>query len=158
VKRCVDAGIRADQAAPGRKLTLAYERLVAEPEDETRRICDHIGIEWDALMLRPGDKPHLGDKPLTAKSDQLWYNAQSYRRNITSRPVDKWRWELTLLQQVYATMVFAAHDSVAALGYNFSMSALGRDRSPFHKILIYSGCGGIAALQGARRMVRKVRS
>jgi tetratricopeptide (TPR) repeat protein len=37
---------------PGLMLDVQYERLVADPEAETRRILDHCALEWDANVLR----------------------------------------------------------------------------------------------------------
>ncbi len=36
---------------PGRILTLRYEDLVAEPEDQARRLIEHAGLDWDPRVL-----------------------------------------------------------------------------------------------------------
>jgi protein-tyrosine sulfotransferase len=81
VKECYEAGARAAELAPGRVLTVAYERLVASPEKETRRICDFLGLPWDEAMLRPGEHQHIGLAPITEGNDNLWYDRASYQRN-----------------------------------------------------------------------------
>jgi len=37
---------------------LSYERLVADPEPELRRVCKFIGVRWDPVLLRHSDCPH----------------------------------------------------------------------------------------------------
>jgi hypothetical protein len=39
-------------------LTLTYENLTADPAEQTRRICDFVGIEWEPSMLKYGDHGH----------------------------------------------------------------------------------------------------
>jgi hypothetical protein len=45
---------RARTTYPG--LTVRYEDLTADPERETRRVCEHLGLEWEAGMLEYGRK------------------------------------------------------------------------------------------------------
>ena len=40
-----------DTVAPERVLRLSYEELVTAPEAATRRLCDHLGVDFDARML-----------------------------------------------------------------------------------------------------------
>src|SRR5215208_6359155 len=48
-------------------LTVRYEDLTADPERETRRLCEFLGVEWEAQMLDYGRfdhgrlRPGLGD-------------------------------------------------------------------------------------------------
>lgn len=48
-------------------LTVRYEDLTEDPERETRRICEYLGIDWEPEMVRYGDhtnrdfKKGLGD-------------------------------------------------------------------------------------------------
>jgi len=37
--------------APGRILDVSYERLVTEPEQETRKVAEWLGLEWDPACL-----------------------------------------------------------------------------------------------------------
>jgi hypothetical protein len=46
----------ARQMLPG--CTVRYETLVAEPEAETRRICEFLELEWEPAMLDYGSKSH----------------------------------------------------------------------------------------------------
>ncbi|MBV8047157.1 MAG: sulfotransferase [Paludibacterium sp.] len=40
------------QVMPGRVLTVAYERVVQQPEEEVRRLLDAIGLPWDPACLQ----------------------------------------------------------------------------------------------------------
>jgi hypothetical protein len=42
---------KVDAAAPGGVLRVIYERMVDDPESELRRLCEHIGIEFEPAML-----------------------------------------------------------------------------------------------------------
>ncbi|MFF0309920.1 sulfotransferase family protein [Streptosporangium sp. NPDC004379] len=52
--RYMKAVERARADLPG--LTLRYEDLTADPEAETRRICDFLGIPWEPVMLAYGEQ------------------------------------------------------------------------------------------------------
>ena len=41
------------QALPNRIYDLDYERLTANPEEETRKLIGHLGLEWDDACLSP---------------------------------------------------------------------------------------------------------
>jgi hypothetical protein len=41
-------------------LTVKYEDLTTDPERETRRICQFLGLEWEPAMLRYGQAEHGG--------------------------------------------------------------------------------------------------
>ncbi|MGY0490741.1 sulfotransferase family protein [Streptomyces sp. WG-D5] len=66
---------RARRNLPG--ITVSYEDLTAEPERETRRICAHLGVDWDPAMLDYGARdhgtfrPHIGDWSETIRSGHI---------------------------------------------------------------------------------------
>lgn len=43
------------EVLPGRMLEVDYEDLVANQEEATRRLIDHVGLPWDDACLRPQD-------------------------------------------------------------------------------------------------------
>src|SRR5262249_35838093 len=45
-------------AHPKRTLVVYYEDLCAAPELELRRICEWLGVAYEASMLRPGEHEH----------------------------------------------------------------------------------------------------
>ncbi len=137
IKRCFNAGIKATQRAPNKILTVSYEQLVADPENEAKKICSHLGIPWDDLMLRPGDKQHLGDQAITTKSDEIWYDSKTYNRNIAAQNPRKWTKQLSLVQQLRATIAFDSYKEYQKYGYNFSVLDLARDHGALSRCLIY---------------------
>ncbi len=44
-------------------LTLRYEDLTSDPERETKRICDYLGVAWEPGMLEYGRQEHGPFKP-----------------------------------------------------------------------------------------------
>jgi hypothetical protein len=46
----------ARQVLPG--CTVRYETLVKEPEAQTRRICEFLGLDWEPSMLEYGSQQH----------------------------------------------------------------------------------------------------
>jgi hypothetical protein len=65
----------ARQELPG--LTVRYEDITVDPETETKRICEFLGVEWEASMLDYGDASHgafkagLGDWSAQIKAGKV---------------------------------------------------------------------------------------
>lgn len=156
IKRCFDAGYKAIKHSPAKVLTVVYEQLVADPEMESKKICSHLGIEWDERMLRPGDKKHLGAKAITVNSNEIWYNPQTYNRNVTSRESEKWKSELSLYQQLHASMVFGSQESFVQYGYDYSLSGLTHDRRAALKTFFYCLYFGKTVLKAIFFVIRKI--
>jgi hypothetical protein len=150
IKRCINAGEMACRKTEGKILTIYYEHLLENPESETKKICSHLGIEWDPNMLRPGEKEHLGVHAITTKSNELWYDSKSYNRNVEKKESDKWRRELPLVHQLMATMAFSEYRHLSSAGYDFSIYNLARGKSLFVKTFIYF----FAALSSTISIVR----
>jgi len=54
-------GIGMEQARAARPgLVLRYEDLTANPERETRRVCEFLGVEWTPTMIDYGTATHHG--------------------------------------------------------------------------------------------------
>ena len=60
-----------------RVLIVVYERLIYDPEGETRRICNFLGMPWSDEMTKPGEKQHDGGKVL----DGVWHYPEMYNGN-----------------------------------------------------------------------------
>jgi hypothetical protein len=75
IKSCNAAGFEAVESSD-RVLTVVYERMVVDPDRETKRLCDFLRIPWSAEMLKPGEKKHEGEKVL----DGIWYDSKMYNR------------------------------------------------------------------------------
>jgi tetratricopeptide (TPR) repeat protein len=70
-----------DAVLPGRVHRVIYERMVEDPEDETRRLLDHVGLDFEPACLRP----HENERAVrTASSEQV-------RRPINRDGLDQWR-------------------------------------------------------------------
>ena len=155
IKRCVDAGANACKQSPEKVLTVVYERLLENPEIEAKKICTHVGIEWDDRVLRPGDKKHLGAHAITKNSNEIWYDSKTYNRNITSHDSDKWKKELMLYQQLHVTMAFSGNKELRRSGYDFSISSLVQDRRALSKIYIYGLYALLTISKLAMTIIRK---
>jgi tetratricopeptide (TPR) repeat protein len=70
-----------DAVLPGRVHRVIHEALVAEPEQEIRRLLDYCGLPFEEACL----EPHRNARPVrTASSEQV-------RRPISSEGLDHWR-------------------------------------------------------------------
>lgn len=70
--------VKVEEARQSRDgLTVRYEDLTVDPERETRRICEYLGVQWEAAMLdyRAGDhgrfRAGLGDWTGKIKSGRI---------------------------------------------------------------------------------------
>jgi predicted Zn-dependent protease len=77
----VDLMAHIDAVLPGRVHRVHYERLVADPETEVRRMLDYCGLPFDAQCLRFYDNRRAVQ---TISSEQV-------RRPIYTDAIDQWR-------------------------------------------------------------------
>jgi len=119
--KCFDSGFAAVKKFPDKILTVVYESLVKDPEKETLKICRFIGLEWDSRMLAPQKKKHLGEKAITTKSDEIWYDVNTYYQEPHDRNIEKWKKRLSAIQQIRVSRAFKHHKELKALGYDFSL-------------------------------------
>jgi sulfotransferase family protein len=122
-RNCLEKGFKAVDAARERVYMVMYERLVYEPEQETRGICDFLGLIWEPTMIRPASKEHAGKGAATIYSNELWYNAQTFNRDPTSDRVDDWRRRLSPRDQITIALWFRSSRGLRALGYDFSVDS-----------------------------------
>ena len=118
INQCLHSGFASQKIAPERVATVSYERLVSEPESETKRICNFLKIDWCQKMLHPGSIKHLGEKAVT---NNVWYDTKSYNRDPKTYEIDKWQTQLTYVQQVMIATAFRNHGELAQFGYDFSI-------------------------------------
>ena len=124
MKKCFRAGFVAADSAPEKVLTVVYERLVVDPEHEVKRMCDFLEIEWSRQMLHPANQKHLGEKAVTKKSGEVWYDSRMYNRDPESSGIDKWKTQLTLLQRITIAASFRDFEGLAQFEYDFSTESL----------------------------------
>ena len=70
-----------DQVLPGRVLRVHYEKVVADPETEIRRLLDYCGLPFEDSCLRFHENRRVVQ---TASSEQV-------RRPIYTEGLDQWR-------------------------------------------------------------------
>ncbi len=124
VEECHEAGFRFVKSAPERVLVVAYEELVRAPDAGARSICGFLGLDWSGNMLNPAGKSHDGERAITGKSGNLWYDAKSYNRNPSTSSIDKWKKDLNAYQQVAVCEAFAGDPELQELGYDLSADRL----------------------------------
>lgn len=115
IKRTNEAGFEAARTSD-RVLTATYERLVADPEGETRRICAFLGLPWSGEMLRPGEKKHDGERVL----DGVWHYSEMYNSNPDPRRLDRWQDRLTPAQKTTVAGAFSHDENLLKLGYTLT--------------------------------------
>ena len=93
------------ELGPERYLEVRYESLVAEPEGETRRVCDFLGVAYDPAMVRFHEGRTKQKPNLSAKS--AWLPVTSGLRD--------WRTQMTPDDLV--GFEAAAGDVLDAFGY-----------------------------------------
>ena len=127
VKHCYQKGVEA-QAINGKKmLSIRYEDLVNEPERLTRQIADFLNLSWHSGMLRPDQYEHSGENAIT---NDIWYNKENYNRKPTDAGIDKWKKNLTTIQQLIIYYGFKDNGPLTTYGYHlgktFGSAAAGK--------------------------------
>jgi hypothetical protein len=59
----IEAARRLGRRSGGRYLELRYEDLVAEPERELRRVCEHASLPWEPEMLEYAGESEVAQMP-----------------------------------------------------------------------------------------------
>lgn len=147
VKKCFQAGFKAAERTPDRVLTIVYEQLVSHPEREARRMCDFVGLEWSEQILHPASQKHLGEKAITGRSGEVWYDSQKYNRNPDPGEIDKWKRQLTALQKAMITMAFRDFEELEQLEYDLSVNRLSAE----HVL-----CSSLSVMRKIKRQFRRV--
>ncbi|MBD3337956.1 MAG: hypothetical protein GF353_02530 [Candidatus Lokiarchaeota archaeon] len=120
-KNCIVAGLQAAKAAPDRIHTVVYEQLVREPETESKALCDFLNIEWHENMLFPGKQKHDGEKAITEKSGQIWYDKKTYYSNPDTNKLDQWKTNLSARKQLTVSLAFKSlKNQLMQYGYDLS--------------------------------------
>jgi len=125
-KRSLKSGFDAYKIAPDKVVNVVYENLVTNPKSETIKICQFLKIQWSSQMLHSGRLKHLGEKAITSKSDEIWYDSKAYKRDPEVHHIDKWKTLLTSMQQATVAMSFKDNEDLTRLGYDFSINSLNK--------------------------------
>ena len=118
IKKCAGAGFQAVRFEPTRVVNVIYERLVSNPERETKSLCDFLGVPWTESILHPGSHTHAGEKTL----DEVWYNWSDYYRDPETKEIEKWKTILSPALQKGVAMAFRDNQDFLNLGYDLSES------------------------------------
>ncbi len=106
------AAQRLGRHAGSRYLELRYEDLVADPERELRRICEHASLAWEAEMLdhtRPSDTAHMPE-----------------HRNLAQPPTPGLRdWRSQMSREDALAFEEVAGDVLKSAGYELLAPAVG---------------------------------
>lgn len=158
--RCFEAGLAALKKAPDKILTVTYECLVKDPERETKKICKFLGLEWNSQMITPQKNKHLGEKAITSRSGEIWYDVKTYYQDPHDKNIEKWKKRLSPIQQVRITRAFKDYEEIRTFGYDFSL-----DNLPWMKRIFMTGLSVFLEfsrklymrfISPARRILRKI--
>lgn len=124
VYKCIGAGFSAADENKGRVLIVRYEDLVTAPKKESNKICGFLGIDWDQAMSMPSRVKHLGEKAITVKSNEIWYDKNMYNSDPHTKSIDKWKNLLSASQQISIQDTFGNNDRLKNLGYKINTDHL----------------------------------
>jgi hypothetical protein len=125
------------RVGPGRFLEIRYEDLVADPERELQRICDHAGLDFEPAMLE-----YAGNVDVSAKPHQ---------QSLTKAPTPGLRdWRSELSPEDVAAFEEVAGDLLRELGYGAERRSTraGRARLAWYDLRV-------SAWQAAGRALRR---
>jgi hypothetical protein len=136
-RKYLEAGEQASQKSPERVLTVVYRKLVNDPERETKRICQFLGIQWNADMLQPKRFRHLGEKGMTCDANAIWYNKHMFDRNIETCELDKWKRQLSSVKQAIIVHYFKNNHILTKLGMCVSLDHMHKIEQTLLECLAY---------------------
>ncbi len=102
-------GRDAAERYPGRVLTVRYEDLVERPEEEVRRVCGFLELEYTPELLAIEET----DPSKVVEDQAAWFT--NVWAGITTDAVGKWRREMSAEDEALFESV--AGDELDALGY-----------------------------------------
>jgi len=105
----VDLGLAFEQAAPGSVLRVAYEELVARPDNVLRGVCEFCGLDFDPKMLTSAE-----ERP-SEYSDFYAQIHANVDHPATGEFVDRWTNDLS--EQQVALIEHLAGARMEELGY-----------------------------------------
>jgi hypothetical protein len=122
-KLCLQKGLEFTAGNAGKVYTLKYEALLSNPEMETRKLCEYLGVAWREEMLRPSSQKHMGEAAITKNSGEIWYDKKMFYRDPDKANLEKWRETLSVADTLLINRAFAEWGALDSLGYNFDLAA-----------------------------------
>jgi len=136
IKKAFLAGEYATTIPPENFFTVVYERLVHNPENETKKICKFLGIEWSSQMLYPSRQTHIGEEGMT-RTKLSWHTKEgTFDRDIDASSVDKWKKELNPIQKAIISFIFRDLESLTCFDYDL-LDYGWKERVVYRVFLIY---------------------
>jgi len=114
----VNAGYAAYSKHPGRVFRLKYEDLVISPEATTRKLFEHLGIEWDSRVLSPGKAAHPAIDSVRDADGGLW-DANGGVLDLFASSLNSWAATLEDHAKVLIKEIFKNSRTHVELGYEF---------------------------------------
>jgi hypothetical protein len=105
-------------------IKINYESLVCPPEEEVKRICDHLGLEYESSMIKSFSKVVLGGSMGDTSSKQ----------SITKDSLSKWREYMhnPVRRVIYINMFLNRLNNLESMGYN--KSTIVQEINALHKV------------------------
>lgn len=75
-------------------LLVYYEDLIMEPEKETKKIVEFIGIKYENEMINT-EKRNENSNLIELKQAKPWYTSEMYDSKINTKKMNEWENELT---------------------------------------------------------------
>lgn len=107
-----------------RVLTIRYEDLVLYPENETRRICSWLNIEWCQSLLTPELFQHDIEIGLNKGFSGVWYDRDKLYQKITPKNINTWEEKLTDFSKGILYFSFQDNKELNKLNYTFSRNGI----------------------------------
>jgi hypothetical protein len=123
-RKCLDAGFKAKIKAPNKVFVISFEQLLNDLEEETKRMCQYLNIEWSEQMMHPGEFKHLGERGMTCAPNSIWYDRSSFNRDPESKEINKWMKMLRPDQQIRISRRFKNYKELSEYGYDLSLNHL----------------------------------
>lgn len=104
-------------------LIVYYENLLHDSRREVKRICQFIGVEYEASMLDTA-KSNSNSKLMGNELTRSWYSKEMYDRSIDRQNSLKWMEELSKLHKSIINNHFNIFKNKLVDYYNFENSSM----------------------------------
>ncbi len=92
VKKCLEKGLSFVKGHPERSILIDYEKLVENPKEATKYLCEFLNIDWSSKMLEP--KKHAKSSTDQNEFNGIWYDEKMFFRNIDKKSLNNWKGKL----------------------------------------------------------------
>jgi len=121
IDKCLMCAETAGKNNPGNLLTIIFSELVRNPKECTKKICRFLSVPWSDEVTHPMTSQHLNEKGMTCEANAIWYDHKSFSRNPEPAEIDKWRKNLSIIEQLRISDYFRKNRLLASLGFDLSL-------------------------------------